>query len=217
MLYLVSGEKRREREASMANVGWTDDEKLAAAEALDRAYAEADAYDRKAREHRVDLKWSLWSARVGCWEEYAPETLALLRAGIEGGHMLEDGWNCVIHTAPRKEIRCGTVEIYARDGRIFADVLFGCEWDEPYALAGTLLAVSRLEETDENLARVQAYVEDCGIRGTTREETIDFGETPTLAEVLEKIDAVESALLADDTAEWEATVESVREMFEPAD
>jgi hypothetical protein len=64
---------------------------------------------------------------------------------------------------------------------------------------------------------VRAYLEDCGIRGTTREETIDFGESPTLAEVLEKIDAVESALLADDTAEWKATVESVREMFEPAD
>jgi len=217
MLYLVSGGNSRKREASMANVGWTDEEKLAAAEGLDRAYAEADAYDRAAREHRVDLKWSLWSARVEHWEEYAPETLALLRAGIEGGHMLESGEGCVIRTAPRKEIRHGTVEIYPRDGRIFADVLFGCEWDEPHELAGTLLYENKLEETDENLATVRAYLEDCGIRGTTREGTIDFGETPTLAEVLEKIDAVEAALLKGDTAEWEATVAYVGEMFEAAD
>ena len=201
----------------MANVNWTDEEKLAAAEGLDRAYAEADAYDRAKREHRVDLKWSLWSADEAHWQEYAPETLALLRAGITDGHMLESGEGCTIRTGPRKEINYGTVSIYPRDGHLFADVLFGCEWDEPHELAGTLLFENKLEETDENLATVRAYLDDCGIRGTTREETIDFGESPTLAEVLAKIDAVEAALLADDTAEWQATVESVREMFKPAD
>jgi len=57
------------------------------------------------KEHRVDLKWSLWSEDPGTWEEYAPAALADMEAAAAGGEAVR------IYTAPRKEIRYGMVDI----------------------------------------------------------------------------------------------------------
>jgi hypothetical protein len=78
-------------------------------------------------EFRIDLKWSLWSADIEHFEEYAPETLKHLRAGF-AGDFAEYGDYVVITTAPRKEIRYGKVTIDPKTDRV--TVTFRAEWDD---------------------------------------------------------------------------------------
>ena len=192
----------------------TDEEKLAAAEALDRAYTEADRFDREASEVRVNLKWSLWSAHEEHWQERAPAVLATMREGIEGGQILETGCGITIRTAPHKEIRYGEVTIYPRDGRLYADVRFSSEWDEPSALADTLLhEIGVTDASDATYDRAVEWVRGWVAPTVTEEDTIDLGESPTLADALARIDAVEDRLLAADKTGWVDTVESFRDAF----
>lgn len=114
----------------------------------------------------VDLKWSLWSVAEEYWEEYAPEALAHLRAGFAGAFE-EHGDTLVLHTAPRKEIRYGTVTLDPRADTV--RVTFRAEFDEgeeppavwesaefplPAALAELLAQVDEVE--DRLIAQVQA-------------------------------------------------------------
>ena len=113
----------------------------------------------------VDLKWSLWSAAEEYWEEYAPEALAHLREGFAGA--FEDGGTIVIHTAPRKEIKYGTVTIDPCAG--FVTVAFRSEFDEgevppavyesaEFPLPGTLAEfLAQVDEVEDRLIdQVQA-------------------------------------------------------------
>jgi hypothetical protein len=75
----------------------------------------------------VDLKWSLWSYMEEYWEEYAPEAFAHLRAGFAGA-FAEHGDTLVIHTAPRTEIRYGTVTLDPRARTVRVE--FRSEFDE---------------------------------------------------------------------------------------
>lgn len=194
----------------------TDEDKLLAdAEALNRQYMEALAFARKKHEHRVDLKWSLWSANEGSWEDYAPDALAALKAGIEDGEMLEHGGYIRILTAPRKEIRSGEACIFAHEGHIKATVLFHQEWDEPRDLACLLLNEAGIADpSDEQPEKMTEMLRE-GYLGTTEEEHIDFGESPTLAEVLTRIDAVEEQLIVNDKLAWESLVEWAKDEFGP--
>lgn len=66
--------------------------------------------------HRVDLKWSLWSADESTWEERnAVEALAAMKDAAAGGEVVR------IHTTPRKEGRYGTVEIGCRPDHFKAE------------------------------------------------------------------------------------------------
>lgn len=194
----------------------TDDDKLLAnAEALNRQYMDAEAFERKQHEHRVDLKWSLWSEHEEHWEEHAPKTLAALKAGIDDGNLLEHGGYIRILTAPRKEIRSGTVCIFAHEGRIKATVEFRQEWDEPYDLAETLLHEAGITDPpDEQYEKMVERLRWADL-GTIEEEYVDFGKSPTLAEVLARIDAVEERLIANDKLAWESLVEWAKEEFGP--
>jgi hypothetical protein len=194
----------------------TDDGKLLAdAEALNKQYMEADAFERKQHEQRIDLKWSLWSEGMEYWEEYAPKTLAALKAGIDDGDLLEHGGYIRILTAPRKEIRSGEVCIFAHEGHIKATVEFREEWDEPYDLAGTLLHEAGITDPpDEQHEKMVERLRDPWTElGTIEEEHIDFGESPTLAEVLAGIDAVEERLIVNDKLAWESLVEWAKDEF----
>jgi hypothetical protein len=192
----------------------TDEEKLAADKALARAYMEADRFDREASEARVDLKWSLWSAHEKHWQDYAPTVLATLRAGITDGQILETGCGITIRTAPRKEIRFGEVTIYPYNGHLFADISFRSEWDEPSALADTLLwEIGVADASDATYERATEWVREWVAPIITEEETIDLGESPTLAAALAQIDTVEERLLEADKTGWTDTVESFRDAF----
>ena len=194
----------------------TDEDRLLAdAEALNRQYMEAEAFERKQHEHRVDLKWSLWTEGMEYWEEYAPKTLAALKSGIDDGEMLEHGGYIRILTAPRKEIRSGEAVIYARDGHVMADVRFSTEWDEPYVLVETLMQLCELPEVSEEEYDARVERLRCQELGCTEEEHVDFGEDPTLADVLARIDAVEERLLVNDKLAWESFIEWAKEEFGP--
>ena len=165
---------------------------------------------RPLRKLNIDLKYALWSADVGHWEDHAPDALALLRAAVESGD-LHDGHRVTINTAPRKEIRAGTVQLSAQDGHVFADVEFHTEWDEPCDLAGSLAHMLGIKDFSANAPSAlcdRLCVQELGAHEFDR---LDLGESPTLAEVLARIDAVEERLLANDKDAWESLVDWAKE------
>jgi hypothetical protein len=84
----------------------------------------------------VDLKWSLWSTHRDHWDEYAPGLWDMMEAafnGLEVSAPLDpqdqgDGAIVTVNTAPRKEIRYGTVTIAYG----YAEVDFWTEPDDEY-------------------------------------------------------------------------------------
>jgi hypothetical protein len=196
----------------------TDEDKLLAdAEALNKQCMEAEKFERKQHEHRVDLKWSLWSANEGSWEDYAPDALAALKAGIDDGEMLKHGGYIRILTAPRKEIRSGEVCIFAHEGHIKTTVEFRQEWDEPRELACLLLNEAGVTDPpdEQHEKMVERLSDPWTDLGTIEVEHFDLGESPTLAEVLARIDDVEERLIANDKLAWESLVEWAKEEFGP--
>lgn len=74
---------------------------------------------------KVDLKWSLWTEDESTWEEYrAKDVLEKVKAAFEGGEQF------TVYTAPRKEIRYGSVTV--SKGK--AVVEFNAVWDSPQSL-----------------------------------------------------------------------------------
>jgi hypothetical protein len=77
------------------------------------------------RDITVDLRWSLWSANKGTWDDDEPGAWDYIKGQALRG-------NCVVvNTAPWKEIRFGTVDIRhaQRDGFV-AWATFRSEWDD---------------------------------------------------------------------------------------
>ena len=81
----------------------------------------------------VDLKWSVWSMDKAYWEEYSPGTWDWMRewfdASLDDGNPESAGLSegpRIVHTAPRKEIEFGTVEILPGEAHIH----FYTEYDE---------------------------------------------------------------------------------------
>lgn len=70
----------------------------------------------------IDFKWSLWMSDMSVWDAETREASKLAFAG--------EGAPVIIHTAPRKEIRYGTVVI--SQGK--ANVEFYAVWDSPIDL-----------------------------------------------------------------------------------
>lgn len=136
--------------------------------------------------HIIDLKWSLWSADIGHWEEYAPELLPVMR------NCLVEKLPLYIMTAPRKEIRSGTVELLPDRGYI--NVIFNCEWDDLHDLCDTLSC------TEEELQGLLTATEH-GEPGTMLQEHVPW--TTDLEKFLADVDAVEDALLKLDAEAWE--------------
>lgn len=70
----------------------------------------------------VDLKWSLWSADRDHWEECAKDAYDRIAKAFTG-----EAPPVCVYTAPRKEIRYGTVVIEKNKAR----VTFQAGWDDP--------------------------------------------------------------------------------------
>lgn len=68
----------------------------------------------------IDLKWSLWSTQRTYFDEYAPGVWDTMRAAFDG-----TGTEVLVNTAPRKEIRYGSVLV--QPGQMH--VHFWAEWD----------------------------------------------------------------------------------------
>ena len=81
----------------------------------------------------VDLKWSLWSKDKAYWEDHAPGVWdwmeAWFNASTDPGNPEEPELSDaprIVHTAPWKEIRFGTVEIMPGEAKIH----FWAEYDD---------------------------------------------------------------------------------------
>jgi hypothetical protein len=141
------------------------------------------------KEYSIDLRWSLWAAYP---EEFdsprAQEALAAMRAAFEGG-VFADEEEVTIHTAPKKEIRFGRVEVFEGG----AKVEFSFEWDEPYE------QLWRVEEVAGELTESEAQAAKNEIASWMGEMTWSIEEeiyAITFDELLQKIDKVETELLA---------------------
>lgn len=75
----------------------------------------------------IDLRWALWSTDESLWADYAPETLKHLKGGFDGDFD-EHGDTVMIRTAPRKEIRFGTVIINPKSSLV--QVVFWSDYDD---------------------------------------------------------------------------------------
>jgi hypothetical protein len=142
------------------------------------------------RELEVDLKWSLWSAECVTWEDYGyGEALRLMEEALGGGEPV------TIHTAPRKEIRYGSVEV----GEKIAFIQFRTEWDELHDLADTLGIAPADHEAMESLEMILPSNGN-GEFGVLEEASLE-GIT-SLEELLTRVDGVEKDLLEADAIAW---------------
>lgn len=171
-------------------------------------------------EMRVDLKWCLWGKSAVPWLDCEPEAFAALRTGIERGRILKTGEVIVIRTEPRKLDCSGTVKLYPRDGRLYADVAFRFPTECGYGaalLADTLLHEIGVSEASGALMdRAIAWVGEHRKVTTPEEDTIDLGEHPKLYPALAAIAAVEDRLRQRDNARWDEMVAAFRHSFAPA-
>jgi hypothetical protein len=153
-------------------------------------------------EFDIDLKWSLWSQDEGTWEQYAPEALKHLR-------MMSDN-TLVLKTAPRKEIRFGTVTITGTaeaeagsGGELEATGRFEAHWDSVEDLMDTLdVAASEDADYDEQyqcLVESLPFANMDGDPGTYVEFEV---KATTVAELLRLVDEQEAKLLAEDEQAW---------------
>lgn len=88
----------------------------------------------------VDLKWSLWSKDKSYWEAHAPGLWDWMRewfeASTDDGNPESAGLSDaprVIHTAPWKEIRFGTVEFQPGEAKVhfWSEFDDDCEQEAP--------------------------------------------------------------------------------------
>lgn len=138
---------------------------------------------------KIDLKHSLWSAHPDTWMDHEPEKYPALVEAIERGERV------TVYTAPRKEVRSGTVEVWKTSGTYNADVRFHAEWDD----AESHLSHLGLEESD--LERVEAALprNDNGDPGISCDDTVT---ADTFEELLKKIDEIEERLIAVEEEQW---------------
>lgn len=156
----------------------------------------------KTAEFKIDLKWSLWAADEGIWEEYAPDALRHLKMMFNN--------TVIIKTTPRKEIRwgkvwvTGTSECEDAPGDLKASVHFESHWDSLEDLADTLGLDVDDEDALENLRGLIPFTMS-GEPGLEVDADVD---ATSVAELLAKVDAIEDALLKMDAEEW-AAIEAI--------
>jgi len=138
-------------------------------------------------EYRVDLKWALWSADAEYWTEHqATDALEAMKLALAG-----EG-TAVIYTAPRKEIRFGTVVVTKSK----AEVDFKAVWDSPNDLADD---ESQVQPISEWFEEYDGDPDDPIGAHVTR--TIEAGDLET---ILRKVDECEADLLAEEKDRSEA-------------
>jgi len=154
----------------------------------------------------VDLKWSLWSRDKEFWEARAPGVWDTLE-GLTPGSALE------IRTAPRKEIRFGSVKIERQEVGWVARGYFESHWDDVEDLGDTLgVPVEAWEGLFETVPRTPS-----GEPGVGFDFEVQAG---SLMEIMVLIDEQEATLLEEEKRAWndfESTYSKTQEPVEAND
>jgi len=163
----------------------------------------------------IDLKWSAWSADTSVWEDYAPQTLAHIRDGIEGGVFEESGDTLEIISSPKKECRSMIVAMRPHEGDLVVSVQTATFWDDPNDLADTLglrfNPITADWDPDEYACLVESlpFAGFSGEIGHEVQRSLVFSlETVTVEELLAAIDAVEDTLITEDEILWKELTEA---------
>lgn len=144
---------------------------------------------RRNDEAKVDLKWSLWSTDKSNWDDRAPGTWDAM-ANLEVGETFG------IFTAPKKEIRYGTVAITRFEESWLAHGYFEETWDSVTDLCDTL---GIPEEQEYEMHEVLPYT-DSGEVGACRHFDVT---APTFEELMKAVDDEEAKLIEESHELWE--------------
>jgi hypothetical protein len=135
------------------------------AEILPDTYTSISRGSRDPQQWKIDLKYSLWSGPDEDWSEFAPRVYEAIYEGIAEGAICEHGETVVVVTAPRKEIRLGTVTFSPSkdEDRVDVNVEFYKEDDDDRRLyerdefsvastdSGFREAMKKIDEAEERL------------------------------------------------------------------
>lgn len=144
---------------------------------------------------RVNLKWSAWSKHQEHWDDHAPGIWEKLSA-------LPIGQSVTVRTAPRKEIRYGTVEISRvahptrPEGFWEAQAAFEEVWDTTGDLAGSL----DLDEAGEDALCEKLSI---GLGDSFTIQVSNHVEAPTFEKLMVAIDRIEDDLIQQNKETWE--------------
>lgn len=151
----------------------------------------------------VDLRWSLWSKYTEEFEGRNAEAINAAKQVFDG----EYDYPVKIHTAPKKEIRFGTVTFTGQT----AEVLFSFDWDEPYEQIWRVEEITgELNEQEEASVREQIEMFFSELDWSVSDDV----SGSTFAELMERIDEVESNLLEQEdtqSKELDALLKSLAE------
>ena len=145
---------------------------------------------------RVDLKWSAWSKHRDPWDDYTPEIWEKLAA-------LPIGQSVTVRSAPRKEIRYGTVEIShvahptRPEGFWEAQAMFQDVWDSSGYLAGSL---GLDDEAGEGALCEKLRI---GLGDSFTIQVSNSVEAPTFEKLMAAIDRIEDDLIEQNKQTWE--------------
>lgn len=155
----------------------------------------------------VDLKWSLWTLDASYWP---PGHYLLLQKAFRD--VRDERINSfTVHTAPRKEIRFGTVT-FASDHRwlsVKVSVGFCEHWDETH----DILDDFDLVEDQEVYSSLDQLIPSCcrcydGDNGV--DSTITF-KARSFAAAMKRIDKHEEKLMRDSGEAWETVQQAIEE------
>ena len=149
-----------------------------------------------------DLKWSLWTPRRSAWTERNPAYTKMYDA-------MRDAFNgrrnaVTVYTAPRKEIRFGTVTV--SKGKAHVD--FRAVWDSPHDQSPT--------GEQENVDAIHEYF--CGGLGYDEGDpesplgarVTKLVRARSFTKLMERIDACETQLLTEEKLAHEAFTEFLK-------
>jgi hypothetical protein len=153
----------------------------------------------------IDLKWSAWTTDESIWEDYAPKTYQMLKDGFDGDFE-EHGESMEIQTDPRKEARWMLVTMTPSRSGVNVHVLAAEQWD---SIEDLLSGFDMGEGDGEYELMVDTLLSHDALGGDgepgvilERNFVVAYAED-TLAYFLERVDEVESELIATSERAWQ--------------
>lgn len=165
------------------------------------------------KSYDIDLKWALWVADPGYFEERAPEAYHAL---LEAWTRARSTGQCdefQIFSAPKKEIRYGLLTIFPNGAY---EVNFKACWDSLHDLVGTVCwtefgdedllpphVYDRVVDALKTNEGLWSYMDDNGELGTEIDGGSKLQFHETFEDFLKTVDALEDELFQREKEAWD--------------